>query len=233
MEMTRRILVLEDEKSIRSFIKIKLRGAGYEVIEAESGQEAIDRMDNSVDIALLDVMLPDIDGFEVCGILREKYDQLGIIMITAKGMEDDKVTGLRKGADDYIVKPFSPKELIARIQSLLRRLDIGSINKYKNNRVTIGPFVMDMDKKTLKKHDIYISLTPTEYAIISFLIHHKNKVISRDELLDQVWGADYFGDIKTVDVNVRRIRQKIEEDPSQPLFLKTVWGHGYIWSLEE
>ncbi len=212
--MTRRILVLEDEKSIRSFIKIKLRASGYEVIEAESGQEAIDRMDNRVDIALLDVMLPDIDGFEVCGILREKYDQLGIIMITAKGMEDDKVTGLRKGADDYIVKPFSPKELIARIQSLLRRLDIGSINKYKNNRVTIGPFALDMDKKTLKKYETYISLTPTEYAIISFLIHHKNRVISRDELLDQVWGADYFGDIKTVDVNVRRIRQKIEEDPS-------------------
>ncbi len=231
--MTRRILVLEDEKSIRSFIKIKLRGSGYEVIEAESGQEAIDRMDNRVDIALLDVMLPDIDGFEVCSILREKYDQLGIIMITAKGMEDDKVTGLRKGADDYIVKPFSPKELIARIQSLLRRLDIGSTNKYKNNRVTIGPFALDMDKKTLKKYETYISLTPTEYAIISFLIHHKNRVISRDELLDQVWGVDYFGDIKTVDVNVRRIRQKIEEDPSQPLFLKTVWGHGYIWSLEE
>jgi len=231
--VTRRILVLEDEKSIRSFIKIKLRGSGYEVIEAESGQEAIDRMDNRVDIALLDVMLPDIDGFEVCSILREKYDQLGIIMITAKGMEDDKVTGLRKGADDYIVKPFSPKELIARIQSLLRRLDIGSTNKYKNNRVTIGPFALDMDKKTLKKYETYISLTPTEYAIISFLIHHKNRVISRDELLDQVWGVDYFGDIKTVDVNVRRIRQKIEEDPSQPLFLKTVWGHGYIWSLEE
>ncbi|WP_432661846.1 response regulator transcription factor [Wukongibacter baidiensis] len=231
--MTRKILILEDEKSIRGFMKIKLRSFGYEVIETETGSEALDQIDDSVDIALLDVMLPDIDGFEVCKRFREDYRNLGIIMITAKGMEDDKVMGLGSGADDYIVKPFSPKELVARIESLLRRIDVNDSNKrIEKSIIKFGPFKLDTDKKTLVKEDCFISLTPTEYAIVSFLINNPDKVISRDEILDEVWGVDYFGDVKTVDVNMRRIRQKIEDDASKPMFLKTVWGHGYIWSTE-
>lgn len=232
--MPSKILVLEDEKSIRSFMKIKLRSFGYEVLETETGKEAIERIDDSVDIALLDVMLPDIDGFEVCRRLRISYPNLGIIMITAKGLEEDKILGLGSGADDYIVKPFSPKELVARIESLLRRININEVYKNtKSNRHQFGPFILDIDRKTLEKNNENISLTPTEYAIVNLLMSNPDKVISRDKILDKVWGEDYFGDIKTVDVNIRRIRQKIEEDPSKPLFLKTAWGHGYIWSAEE
>lgn len=231
--MTRKILVLEDEKSIRSFMKIKLRSFGYEVLETETGNEALERIDDSVDIALLDVMLPDIDGFEICRRLRIAYPSLGIIMITAKGMEEDKITGLGSGADDYIVKPFSPKELVARIESLLRRMNINDVyKKLQANKFEFGAFLLDTDKKILLKNNDPVSLTPTEYAIVNFLISNPDKVISRDEILDAVWGVGYFGDIKTVDVNIRRIRQKIEDDASKPLFLKTVWGHGYIWSTE-
>lgn len=232
--MSRRILILEDEKSIRSFMRIKLRGFGYEVIETETGKEALEQINDSIDIALLDVMLPDIEGFEVCKRLREDYPNLGIIMITARGMENDKIMGLGSGADDYIVKPFSPRELVARIESLLRRIDLNDLNKRaKRSIIKFGAFELDTDKKTLTKEGQLISLTPTEYAIVSFLINNSDRVISRDEILDEVWGVDYFGDIKTVDVNMRRIRQKIEDDASNPLYLKTVWGHGYIWGTEE
>lgn len=231
--MSTKILVLEDEVSIRSLIRVKLKGVGYEVLEAKTGKEALEKLDNTIDIALLDIMLPDIDGFEVCRQFRMNYPQLGIIMITAMGMEEDKITGLGNGADDYIVKPFSPKELVARIESLLRRIDINKSNEeLKSNIIKHKVFILDTDKKILKKNDKFISLTPTEYAILEFLMSYPNKVFSRDEILDQVWGKDYFGDIKTVDVNIRRIRQKIEDDASKPSFLKTAWGHGYIWSTE-
>ncbi|SKC85227.1 response regulator transcription factor [Maledivibacter halophilus] len=231
--MKTKILVLEDEASIRSFIRIKLKGFGYEVLEAETGKEALAKIDDTIDIALLDVMLPDIDGFEVCRQFRMNYPKLGIIMITAMGMEEDKITGLGNGADDYIVKPFSPKELVARIESLLRRININKSNEeIKSSTIKHGRFILDTDKRILKKNDKLISLTPTEYSILEFLMSYPNKVFSRDEILDRVWGKNYFGDIKTVDVNMRRIRQKIEDDASNPSSLKTVWGHGYIWSTE-
>ncbi|MCY6371307.1 response regulator transcription factor [Clostridium ganghwense] len=232
--MSNKILILEDEKSIRSFMKIKLRALKYDVIEAENGNEALKKVDGSVDIALLDVMLPDIDGFEVCRRLREGYPNIGIIMITAKGQDDDKVVGLGSGADDYLVKPFSPKELVARIEALLRRIN-RTINKQTadTNLIKNGPFTLDMNKKVLRKEDVEISITPTEYEIIKLLINNANKTVSRDEILDRVWGKNYFGDIKTVDVNIRRIRRKIEEDASNPIYLKTVWGHGYMWSIDK
>ncbi|WMJ80484.1 response regulator transcription factor [Clostridium sp. MB40-C1] len=232
--MKNKILILEDEKSIRSFIKIKLRALNYEVVEAENGGEALKKIDGTFDIALLDVMLPDIDGFEVCRRLREIYPRIGIIMITAKGQEEDKVKGLGSGADDYIVKPFSPKELEARIEALLRRININSNNEvHSENKINIEPFILDMDKKDLMKNNKEISLTPTEYEIIRLLISNANKSISRDEILDKIWGSSYFGDIKIVDVNVRRIRRKIEEEPSNPKYLKTVWGYGYMWSCDK
>ncbi len=230
--MKNKILVLEDENSIRAFIKIKLKSLGYDVIEAKSGAEALKKVDNTIDVALLDVMLPDINGLKICKIIRKNYPSIGIIMITAKGQEDDKVVGLKSGADDYIVKPFSPKELAARIESLLRRININS-NKENTNIIEYKPFKLDLDKKSLIKNNEVIALTPTEYAIIELLITNKDKVISRDEILDEVWGKNYFGDIKTVDVNVRRIRQKIEDNPSKPDYIKTVRGYGYIWSVDE
>lgn len=229
--MKNKILLLEDEQAIRSFIEIKLRSQGYVVIECETGKEALEKIDESIDIALLDVMLPDMNGFEICERFREDYPNLGIIMVTAKGQEEDKVTGLKGGADDYMVKPFSPKELTARIESLQRRLNRNKIES-KKNRITNKPFTIDMDKRILTKEDQFISLTPTEYAVMAFLMNHPNKTFSRDQLLDEVWGENYAGEIKVVDVNMRRIRTKIEEDPSNPRFLKTVWGHGYIWSNE-
>lgn len=230
--MKNKILILEDENSIRAFIKIKLKSLGYDVIEAKSGDEALKKVDNTIDIALLDVMLPDIDGFEVCKIIRKNHPSIGIIMITAKGQEDDKVIGLKSGADDYIVKPFSPKELAARIESLLRRININS-SKENANIINHKPFKLDLDKKSLIKNNEVIALTPTEYAIVELLVTNRDKVISRDEILDEVWGKNYFGDIKTVDVNVRRIRQKIEDNASKPEYIKTVRGYGYIWSVDE
>ncbi|MFD3156237.1 response regulator [Haloimpatiens sp. FM7330] len=227
-----KVLVLEDETSIRKFMKIKLNSLGYEVIEAANGKEALMKMDRTVKIALLDIMLPDIDGVEVCKKFRNKYSNLGIIMLTAKGQEDDKVFALKTGADDYIVKPFSTKELEARIESLLRRISINSKGVNDTDIVKSGEFILDMNKKNLKKNDEVISLTPKEYAIIEFFINSSNIVLSRNKIFDEVWGENYYGDIKAVDVNIRRIRQKIEEDPSNPKYLKTSWGYGYIWSSE-
>ncbi|WP_099188254.1 response regulator transcription factor [Tepidibacter mesophilus] len=229
--MKNKILVLEDENSIRSFIKIKLKALGYDVTEAKSGQEALKKVDSSIAVALLDVMLPDIDGYEVCKAIRKNHPSIGIIMITAKGQEDDKVQGLKSGADDYIVKPFSPRELAARIESLLRRVSINS-SKESTNVIEHKAFKLNLDKKSLIKNNQVISLTPTEYSIIELLITNSDKVVSRDEILDEVWGKNYFGDIKTVDVNVRRIRQKIEDDSSKPDYIKTVRGYGYIWSVD-
>ncbi|KYH34703.1 transcriptional regulatory protein SrrA [Clostridium tepidiprofundi DSM 19306] len=230
--MAIKILVLEDEMSIRSFVKIKLRKLGYEIIEAERGEEAFEKADESISIALLDVMLPDIDGFEVCRRLRIEYPRMGIIMLTAKGQEDDKIIGLSSGADDYIVKPFSPRELVARIESLLRRIEISAVDKTRRV-IDIGIYELDMDRRVLKKNGEIISLTPTEYAIVEFLINNSEKTFSRNEILDEVWGKSFIGDMKIVDVNIRRIRQKIEDDPANPRYLKTVWGHGYIWSIEK
>ncbi|QZY55185.1 response regulator transcription factor [Crassaminicella profunda] len=224
-----KILVLEDEIAIRSFIKIKLKALGHDVIDTAYGKEALQKADERVDIALLDVMLPDMDGMEVCRKLRIRYPNLGIIMLTAKGQEKDKIEGLGSGADDYMVKPFSPKELAARINALLRRLNLSN----QGHKFIYGPYEMNIDQKILKKNREIVPLTPTEYAILELLMKNSNKAVSRDEILDHIWGNNYIGDIKTVDVHVRRLRQKIEESPSNPIYLKAVWGYGYIWSVEE
>ncbi|WP_142413556.1 response regulator transcription factor [Hathewaya massiliensis] len=227
--MADKILVLEDELSIRSFIKIKLKNLGYEVIDVGKGTEAIEVVDSSFKIALLDIMLPDIDGIEVCKILRERFPNLGIIMLTAKGQESDKIIGLKTGADDYMVKPFSPSELSARIEALLRRLHR---QEPSSNVIKNPPFILDNDKKIFQKNGVDIPLTPTEFSIMEYLMNNPNKALDRDSILDYVWGKTYVGDTKTVDVNIRRIRQKIETDSSDPQFLKTAWGFGYIWSVK-
>ncbi|MGF9909860.1 response regulator transcription factor [Brevibacillus porteri] len=225
-----KVLLLEDEKSIRDFVRINLKREGYEVIEAGTGEEALALADQQSDIviAILDVMLPGIDGFEVCGQLRKKYPRLGIIMLTAKSQELDKVMGLEFGADDYVSKPFSPAELLARVKALHRRLTPIPEAEDKNE-INIAPFTLLLDERKLIRVEQEIDLTPKEFAIIKLLAENANKAISRDEILTAVWGQFFVGDLKIVDVNIRRIRQKIEEDPAHPAFLETVWGYGYLW----
>ncbi|GAB1532781.1 MULTISPECIES: response regulator transcription factor [Brevibacillus] len=225
-----KVLLLEDEKSIRDFVRINLKREGYEVIEAGTGEEALDLADQQTDIviAILDVMLPGIDGFEVCGQLRKKYPRLGIIMLTAKSQELDKVMGLEFGADDYVSKPFSPAELLARVKALHRRLTPIPEAEDKNE-INIAPFRLLLDERKLIRAEQEIDLTPKEFAIIKLLAENANKAISRDEILTAVWGQFFVGDLKIVDVNIRRIRQKIEDDPAHPAFLETVWGYGYLW----
>lgn len=232
--MKEKILVLEDEIGIRSFVSINLKREGYEVIEAGTGQEAIDKISNEKDItmALLDVMLPDMSGIEVCKYIRNNFDSVGVIMLTAKAQEEDKIEGFISGADDYIVKPFSIKELLMRVSALLRRVKKEDNTKNKSV-IESGPFMLDLDKRKLIKTSEEIELTPTEFSIVKFLITNEKQSLSRDQILDEVWGTNYLYDFKIVDVNIRRIRNKIEDDPSKPKYIQTVWGYGYCWRKDE
>lgn len=227
-----KILVLEDEASIRSFIMINLKKNGFEIVETASGEEALEKLDDTVDLALLDVMLPGISGFEVCKRAREQYPALGIIMLTAKGQEENKIEGLELGADDYIVKPFSPKELLARINALARRLNIVEKivqTEQATDQIVTGKFTILPEERKLLKDGVEIELTPIEFALVKYFMENPNKAIHRDEILNNVWGYNYVGDFKIVDVNIRRIRQKIEDDPSNPKYIEKVWGYGYRW----
>ena len=224
----KKVLVLEDESSIRSFIVINLRRAGYEVIEAESGEEALEKLKVNSDtrVALLDVMLPDIDGFEVCRNIRATNKTIGIIMLTARSQEMDKVTGLMTGADDYVTKPFSPAELTARVDALMRR---SGGNDDNSAEISQPPFLLNTRNRTLEKDGRRVKLTQVEYAIVKMFMENPGKALSREEILDQVWGRDYFGELKIVDVNIRRLRLKIEDNATNPVYITTVWGYGYKW----
>ena len=226
-----KILVLEDEPSIRSFIMINLKKNNFEIVETASGEEALEKLDDTVDIALLDVMLPGISGFEVCKRAREQYPTMGIIMLTAKGQEENKIEGLELGADDYIVKPFSPKELLARINALIRRLNIAEKpqDDQTGSQIVTGKFTILPEERKLLKDGVEIELTPIEFSLVKYFMENPNKAIHRDEILNNVWGYNYVGDFKIVDVNIRRIRQKIEDDPSNPKYIEKVWGYGYRW----
>ncbi|MDX8362085.1 response regulator transcription factor [Cytobacillus sp. IB215316] len=230
------ILVIEDEESIRSFITINLKREGYHVLEADNGEEglSIAREHPEISIILLDIMLPGMDGFEVCKHIRAQNESVGIIMLTAKVQEVDRVQGLITGADDYVNKPFSPKELLARIKSLIRRVNMLTKKISQPNNVNNNLFMeLFPQKKQVKKGDQLIDLTPTEFALLKLLIENKEQPFNRNDLLDEVWGLDYPGDTKIVDVNIRRLRQKIEKDPSHPTLISTVWGYGYQWSDKE
>lgn len=225
------IMVVEDEESIRKFIKINLDREGYAVYEASSGEEALEIVQNEqIDIAILDVMLPGIDGFEVLKELRNKYPKMGIIMLTAKSQDTDKIMGLEYGSDDYMTKPFNPAELILRIKSLIRRLDFDSDNK---NILEFGPFKLDLSSREFYKNNVKIELTRTEFAIIDLFMSNPGKAFDRDQILDIIWGVEFSGDGKVVDVNIRRLRSKIEEDPSKPIYIETIWGIGYRWREED
>jgi DNA-binding response OmpR family regulator len=229
----KKVLVLEDESSIRSFVVINLRRSGYEPIEAETGEQALEELRRNPDIkvALLDVMLPDIDGFEVCRRIRASGSKIGIIMLTAKSQEMDKVTGLMTGADDYVTKPFSPAELTARVDALYRRTGGDAEEETVSGEITSGPFRLNTRNRTLEKNGSRIRLTQIEYSIMKLFIDNPGKALSREDILNDVWGRDYFGELKIVDVNIRRLRIKIEDDPTIPSFITTVWGYGYKWGF--
>ena len=226
----RKVLVLEDEANIRGFIVINLRRAGYEVVEAESGEEALEKLRAQKDIrvALLDVVLPGIDGFEVCRRLRANDASIGIIMLTARSQEMDKVTGLMTGADDYVTKPFSPAELTARVDALMRRSG-GAEQENREDELSSPPFALNLRNRTLEKNGTRIKLTQVEYGLMKLFMENPGKALSREEILDTVWGHDYFGELKIVDVNIRRLRLKIEDDSANPTYITTVWGFGYKW----
>ena len=230
----KKVLVLEDESSIRSFIVINLERAGYEVIEAESGEEALEKLHENPDVrvALLDIMLPGIDGFEVCRRIRLIDSRIGIIMLSARSHEMDKVTGLMTGADDYVTKPFSTAELTARVDALLRRSGESSEPEVKSDELVQPPFRLDLTTRSLEKNGVRIKLTQLEYSIMKLFMENGGKALSREEILNTVWGRGYFGEPKIVDVNVRRLRIKIEDDAQDPKYILTVWGYGYKWNIE-
>ena len=226
----KKVLIMEDEVSIRSFVVINLKRAGYEAIEAGTGAEALEQLKNNPDIgvAILDIMVPgDMDGFEVCRTIRTTNKSIGIIMLTARTQEMDKVTGLMTGADDYVTKPFSPAELTARIDALYRRIggDGGSDGAEQQQ----GPFVLNTRNRTLDKNGKRIKLTQVEYSIMKLFMQNPGRALAREDILTSVWGRDFDGELKIVDVNIRRLRIKIEDDTANPTYITTVWGFGYKW----
>ncbi len=228
----KRILVAEDEDAIREFVVINLKRSGYEVIDVSDGDKALEvfeREGGNFDIALLDIMMPGTDGFNVCKKIREKNSSIGIILLSAKTQEMDKVGGLQLGADDYITKPFSPSELVARVDAIHRRVTMSSQSKPSNELVS-GPFVLNTKSRTLTKDGEIIDLTQVEFQIMEFLLNNQNVALNREQILNNVWGENYYSDVKIIDVNVRRLRVKIEVDPSNPQYIVTQWGFGYIWN---
>lgn len=225
----KKVLILEDEENIRSFVVINLQRAGYETLEAATGNEALELLKDNpdVDVAVLDIMLPDIDGFEVCRRIRANNKRMGIIMLTARTQEMDKITGLMTGADDYVTKPFSPAELTARLDALVRRVrgDTVSVSELLSH----GPFILNTRNRSLEKYGERIRLTQVEYAIVKLFMQHPGRALSREEILAAVWGREYEGELKIVDVNIRRLRIKLEDNPNNPSYITTVWGFGYKW----
>jgi len=232
----KKILVCEDEDVIREFVVINLKRAGYDVIDVNCGEEAIrvfDKHEGNFDVALLDIMMPGIDGFQVCKKLRERSRKLGIIMLSAKTQEMDKVSGLMIGADDYITKPFSPSELLARVDAIYRRVCMSQIKADDVLYIKSGPFTLNLKSRTILKDNEPIDLTQVEYQIMEYFLKNQNTALDRISILNHIWGESYYGDDKIVDVNIRRIRMKIEEEPSNPKYILTIWGFGYKWTSGE
>lgn len=229
------VLIAEDEKSIRDFIVINIKRSGYDVLEAENGKQAVDIFDidtNRIDVAVLDIMMPEMDGMAVCKYIREKNAGVGIILLTAKTQEIDKISGLMSGADDYVTKPFSPSELMARVDAVYRRVSLlkeRETSKANDKVITLGNFSLHTQERLLLKNGKPIELTQIEYQILEYLFRNPNTVLERAAILNKVWGHDYFVDDKVIDVNIHRLRGKIEDEPAQPKHLVTIWGMGYKW----
>ena len=229
----KRILVCEDEDVIRDFVVINLKRAGYDVTDVNCGEEALRVFESehgNFDVALLDIMMPGIDGFTVCKKLREKSSTLGIIMLSAKTQEMDKVSGLMIGADDYMTKPFSPSELTARVDAIYRRVCMSFMKSEESPIIESGPFQLNLKSRTVSKNNKLIDLTQVEYQILEYFMNNKNSALDRTSILNHIWGETYVGDEKIVDVNIRRIRMKIEDEPSSPQYIITIWGFGYKWN---
>lgn len=229
----RKVLVVEDEASIRELIALNLQMAGWEVLEAENGERGLRRLkeEGPCDAAVLDVMLPGIDGFSLCESIRRDDQNIGIIILSAKGLEEDKIRGLSIGADDYMTKPFSVSELLARIEALCRRVNRGKNQPAaKETRLVSGKFVLDEASRILYKGETPIDLTQVEFQIMELFFRNQGTALVREKILEGVWGPGYFGDVKIVDVNIRRLRMKIEDEPSSPQHILTVWGYGYRWN---
>ena len=235
-----RVLVVEDEANIREMIALNLRLAGMEAVEAESAEAALPLLEKKpgCDAAILDVMLPGMNGFSLCETIRRTDQKIGIIILSAKGQEQDKIRGLSIGADDYMTKPFSVSELLARVKALCRRVGrtAGGDEKEKENplgMLTSGEFVLDENRRVLLKAGQPIELTQVEFQIMELFFRNPGIALVREKILKGVWGENYFGDVKIVDVNIRRLRMKVEDEPSHPTHILTVWGYGYRWEEGE
>ncbi len=228
-----RILVVEDEDNIGEVIEINLKMAGHSVVRTSSAEQAKTLLDTGADfdIALLDIMLPGMNGISLCEYLRRNNDTIGIIMLSAKSQEQDKIMSLSVGADDYVTKPFGVGELLARVSALLRRLKKTEKNTNDEDILVSGPFSLDLKSRELKKNNKVIDLTSVEFSIMELFFRNEGVALVREKILQGVWGENYYGDIKIVDVNIRRLRMKIEDDASNPEFIVTVWGYGYRWSV--
>ena len=231
----RQILVVEDEDAIREVVALNLRLAGYEVTEAASAEQALAVFSPSAgfDVAVLDIMLPGMNGFSLCETIRRDSASIGIIMLSAKTLETDKIKGLSIGADDYMTKPFSVSELLARVEALVRRVGrqgASSAAPEPDGRMVSGVFVLDQKSRVLYKNGTPIDLTQVEFQIMELFFANPGVALVREKILEGVWGENYFGDVKIVDVNIRRLRMKIEDEPSAPKHILTVWGYGYRWN---
>ena len=231
----KKILIVEDEAAIREFEAINLKRVGYDITEAGSGEEALEIYDSDLegfDIALLDISMPGMDGFALCKELRSRSETLGIIMLAARTQEMDKISGLMMGADDYITKPFSPTELLARVDSLYRRVEMQNKKtaSVQSDSITLGDFTLNLRRRTLVKKGKNIELTQVEFQMVEYFFSNPDVALDRTDILNKVWGTNYFGEEKIVDVNIRRLRKKVEDDPSNPTHLVTVWGMGYKWN---
>ena len=228
----RTVLVIDDEQPIVEILKFNLLKEGYAVLEAYDGAQGLElALSKNPDLILLDVMLPKMDGFEVCRKIREK-SSVPIIMLTAREEEVDKVLGLELGADDYMTKPFSVRELTARVKANLRRMTIdkASSSANDNNIINSGELAINMERYEVKKRDEVVDITLREFELLKFLATQPEKIFTRENLLENVWGYEYYGDVRTVDVTVRRLREKIEDDPGMPRYIITKRGVGYYFN---
>jgi two-component system response regulator RegX3 len=230
----KRVLVVEDEDAIRDFEVINLKRMGYEVTDVADGDRAWEIFlaeGGNFDVVLLDIMMPGIDGLTLCKKIRGQNAAVGIIMLSAKTQEMDKVSALMYGADDYVTKPFGPAELVARVDAVHRRVTMlkGMTEKPAGDMLVSGDFVLNLQSRSLTKGGKPIDLTQVEFQIMEFFMSREDVALERNEILAQVWGEDYTGDVKIVDVNVRRLRMKVEDEPSEPTHILTVWGYGYRW----
>ncbi|MCL1830590.1 MAG: response regulator transcription factor [Oscillospiraceae bacterium] len=229
----KRLLVVEDEYAIRDLLTLNLTKVGYMVEAVESAERALEIIINDpdrFDVAILDIMLPGISGFELCERIRRKNQVIGIIMLTARTMEPDKVRALAIGADDYVTKPFSLNELIARVDAVYRRTLVGPPRQSEAKELICGNFVLDLSSRLLKKNDQPLDLTQVEFQIMELFFKNQGVALDRETIMGKVWGTSYYGDVKIVDVNIRRLRMKVEDDPSNPVNIVTVWGYGYRWT---